>query len=61
MMRVFKAWRKVQIRKRKVLKNIVLRKCKMEKFLSAILFARWKLKVSSLKIERMVSNALLKS
>jgi hypothetical protein len=61
MIRVFKGWKKIQIRKRKVLKNIISRKCKMEKFLSAILFARWKLKVSSLKIERMVSNALLRS
>ena len=53
------AWRNIHKRKMKLLKNIVKRKIKCDKFQLAIILTRWKMNSRADKIRRMASAVIL--
>jgi hypothetical protein len=59
MKRILLAWRNINKRKMKLLKNIVKRKIKCDKFQLAIILTRWKMNSRADKIRRMASAVIL--
>lgn len=59
MKRILLAWRNIHKRKMKLLKNIVKRKIKCDKFQLAIILTRWKMNSRAEKIRRMASAVIL--
>jgi hypothetical protein len=59
MKRILLAWRNIHKRKMKLLKNIVKRKIKCDKFQLAIILTRWKMNSRADKIRRMASAVIL--
>jgi hypothetical protein len=59
MKRILLAWRNIHKRKMKLLRNIVKRKIKCDKFQLAIILTRWKMNSRADKIRRMASAVIL--
>jgi hypothetical protein len=59
MKRILLAWRNIHKKKMKLLRNIVKRKIKCDKFQLAIILTRWKMNSRAEKIRRMASAVIL--
>lgn len=54
------AWKRIKIEKIKLLRRIVKKKMKDDKFLVAIAYEKWRLNSRTMKLKKMSSQALLR-